>query len=62
MNVLDLFRGESGMSRRIRYVALAVLVCVVIASGAMAQWFEDFESYPDGTLPDSPWGPAALLD
>ncbi len=44
--------------KRILYVIIAALVCSVMASGAMAQWTEDFESYdPDLPVPTPPYVP-----
>ena len=42
--------------KRILYVIIAALVCSVMASGAIAQWTDDFETYGDNErLPIPPW-------
>ena len=52
---------ERRLMSRILYVAIAALACGAIASVAMGDWSDDFESYPDGLVPTPPYDPVFEL-
>ncbi len=52
---------ERKLMSRIGYVTIAALACSAIASVAIGDWSDDFESYPDGLIPTPPYDPVFEL-